>query len=197
MTSSRRHRSYAGWVLAFIAMLGLAGCDYLDPTAVDNPATTDDDLAQSEAPTAALLPGIRAQFARAINPVDPEVVSDNYQIRGTGIDKAFDDPRRITADVTSRLGRSYSWLQELRALADFVLDDIVPDDETATDEQIGEAHAVIPDQHRLVIQHFQLRIDKRSFPVHIHTNHTLHHTNLRSRDRTPPTVSFPKYPHRI
>ncbi len=139
MTSSRRHRSYAGWVLAFIAMLGLAGCDYLDPTAVDNPATTDDDLAQSEAPTAALLPGIRAQFARAINPVDPEVVSDNYQIRGTGIDKAFDDPRRITADVTSRLGRSYSWLQELRALADFVLDDIVPDDETATDEQIGEA----------------------------------------------------------
>ena len=139
MTRSRRHKAYVGWVLAFIAMLGIAGCDYLDPTAVDNPATTDDDLAQSEEPTAALLPGLRAQFARAINPVDPEVVSDNYQIRGTGIDKAFDDPRRITADVTSRLGRSYSWLQELRALADFVLDDIVPDDETATNEQIGEA----------------------------------------------------------
>ncbi len=78
MTRSRRHKSYAGWVLAFIAMLGIAGCDYLDPTAVDNPATTDDDLAQSEAPTAALLPGLRGQFARAINPVDPEVISDNY-----------------------------------------------------------------------------------------------------------------------
>jgi hypothetical protein len=127
-------------VIAAVAVLGLAGCDYLDPTAVVNPATTDEDLAESAEPTKALLPGLRAQFARAINPVDPECVSDNYQIRGTGIDKAFDDARRITPDLTGRLDRSYGWLQELRALADFVLDDIVPDDTTATTEQVGEAH---------------------------------------------------------
>jgi hypothetical protein len=126
-------------VIAAVAVLGLAGCDYLDPTAVNNPATTDEDLAMSDEPTAALLPGLRAQFARAINPVDPECVSDNYQIRGTGIDKAYDDARRVTPELVSRLGRSYAWLQELRALSDFVLDEIVPDDETATDEQIGEA----------------------------------------------------------
>lgn len=140
MTRSKRHKSYGGWVIALIATLGLAGCDFLDPTQVSNPATTDDDLAQSEAPTAALLPGLRAQFARAIDPVDPEVISDNYQIRGTGIDKTFDDPRQINPDLIGRSARSYSWLQELRALADFVLDDIATGDVTATNEQIGEAH---------------------------------------------------------
>jgi len=139
MTRSKRHKSYTGWVIAAVAALGLAGCDFLDPTQVDNPATTDNDLAQSEEPTAALLPGLRAQFARAINPVDPEVISDNYQIRGTGIDKTFDNPRQITPDLMGRSARSYNDLQELRALADFVLDDIVPEDVTATDEQIGEA----------------------------------------------------------
>jgi hypothetical protein len=83
---------------------------------VENPATTDEDLAMSEEPTAALLPGLRAQFARAINPVDPENVSDNYQIRGTGIDKAFDDARRISPDLMARSARSYDNIQELRAL---------------------------------------------------------------------------------
>ncbi len=139
MTRSKRRKSYASWVIAAIATLGLAGCDFLDPTDVENPATTDDDLAQSDEPTMALLPGLRAQFARALNPVDPEVISDNYNIRGTGIDKTFDDPRQITPDLMSRSARSYDDMQELRALADFVLDDIVPDDATATDEQIGEA----------------------------------------------------------
>jgi len=139
MTRSTKHRSHFGWVLAAILALGLTGCDFLDPTQVDNPATTDDDLAQSEEPTTALLPGLRAQFARAINPVDPEVVSDNYNIRGTGIDKTFDSPRQITPDLMSRSARSYDNMQELRALADFVLDEIVPDDTTATSEQIGEA----------------------------------------------------------
>ena len=140
MNRPKKHRLRAGWAVALIAILGLAGCDFLDPTEVDNPATTDEDLAASEEPTLSLLPGLRAMFARAINPVDPEVISDNYQIRGTGIDKTFDSPRNITPDLMGRVARSYSWIQELRALSDFVLDDIVPDDETATAAQRGEAH---------------------------------------------------------
>lgn len=166
MTRSTKHRSCAGWVIAAVAVLGLAGCDYLDPTNVNNPATTDEDLAASLEPTAALLPGLRAQFARAINPVDPECVSDNYQIRGTGIDKSFDDPRRITPDVTNRLGRSYGWLQELRALSDFVLDDIVPEDETATDEQVGEARYYRGMAYLLLAERFvAVPIDTNGTPI--------------------------------
>jgi len=158
-----KHRSCAGWVIAAVAVLVLAGCDYLDPTAVVNPATTDEDLAQSEEPTAALLPGLRAQFARALNPVIPEVISDNYNIRGTGIDKSYDDARRVKSDL---IGGVYSLLQELRALADFVLDDIVPDDTTATDEQVGEAHFYRGMAYLLLSERFvAVPIDTNGTPV--------------------------------
>jgi len=137
MTISRKYWLRVGWTVAVAATFSLVGCDFLDPTEVDNPATTDDDLAQAEEPTAALLPGLRAQFALALDPVDPEVISDNYQIRGTGINKILDEPRRVTPDLLG--ARAYGNLQELRSLADFVLDEIAPDDTTATSEQLQEA----------------------------------------------------------
>ncbi len=137
MNRSKRNWLHVGWAVAAFAAIALTGCDFLDPTQVDNPATTVDDLAESEEPTGALLPGIRAQFATAINPVDVEVITDNYQIRGTGINNIWDEPREIRPDLVG--GRAYGNLQELRALAAFVLNDIVPDDTTATTEQIQEA----------------------------------------------------------
>jgi hypothetical protein len=122
---------------------GIASCDFLDPTAVENPRTTDEDLAQATEPTRALLPGLRAQFGRAINAVITvtEVVSDNYSIQGTGIDKALDEPADINPSQMNATGGTgpYWNLQELRALTDFVLDDIIPGDDTATPEQIAEA----------------------------------------------------------
>jgi len=136
MNRSTKNWLRVGGAFAVFAGLGLAGCDYLDPTAVDNPATTVDDLAQAEDPTNALLPGLRAQFASAINPVDVEVITDNYQIRGTGLNNVWDEPRQVTPDLVG--ARAYGNLQELRALATFVLNDIVPDDTTATTAQIQE-----------------------------------------------------------
>jgi len=137
MTISRKYWLRVGWTVAVVATFGLAGCDFLDPTEVNNPATTDEDLAQAEQPTAALLPGLRAQFARALDPVDPEVISDNYEIRGTGINKILDEPRRVTPDLIG--ARAYGNLQELRSLADFVIDVIAAEDTTATPEQLQEA----------------------------------------------------------
>ncbi len=139
MTRSMLNRLQLGWVIVAAAAFSLAGCDYLDPTQVDNPATTDEDLAQAVEPTAALLPGLRAMFARAVDPVGPELVSDNYNVAGTGIDAILDNPRRITPDEMDRQGRFYAFVQELRALADFVIDDIAANDETVTDDQLGEA----------------------------------------------------------
>jgi hypothetical protein len=148
-TMSRSNRTGVGvgalaLRLALVAALGAAACDFLDPTQVENPRTTSDDLAGAAEPTAALLPGLRAQFARLVSStvVVAEVVSDNYSIHGTGLQKEWDSPREVTPSVnnsTSTATGIYWNAQELRALASFILDEIAPDDSTATAEQVAEA----------------------------------------------------------
>lgn len=131
--------------LLLLATLAAAGCDFLDPTNVENPRTTAEDLAQAEEPTRALLPGLRAEFARLINTygVLAETVSDNYSIHGTGLDGTYDFPRLITPSVVNSTGDAtgmYWHSQELKALATFVLDVIAPEDATAAAEDIAEAY---------------------------------------------------------
>jgi len=139
-------KSGRGIVGAFLAALAMAACDAIDPTQVNNPTTTDDDLAQATNPTAALLPGLRAQFARMINAyvVAAEVISDNYSIHGTGIVVDMDEPHEVTPDLVNSTGTSASgayWnVQELRALADFVIDEIAPEDAGAPPQLVAEAH---------------------------------------------------------
>jgi hypothetical protein len=133
--------------VALLLALGLSGCDSLDPTQVENPRTTDDDLAQAERPTEALLNGVRTQFARALGAsiVTTELVSDNASIHGTGLGgNTLDFPRDITPN-TSILNCTFVdclyWnTQELRAQADFLLEDIAPGDDNATPAQIARAH---------------------------------------------------------
>ncbi|MFW6201184.1 MAG: hypothetical protein ACOC8B_01280 [Gemmatimonadota bacterium] len=133
------------WLLV-IPLALLAGCDNVNPTEVSNPRTTEEDLAEATEPTRALLPGLRAQFASALGAtvIVTENVSDNYSIHGTALVKEIDDPYAISPSIghvnaTGGTGIYFN-LQELRALADFVLDDIAPEDSTATPAQIGEAH---------------------------------------------------------
>jgi hypothetical protein len=131
--------------LAGALLLGVAltGCDFLDPTNVENPLTTAEDLAQAAEPTRALLPGLRAQFARAVNGtlVLTEVVSDNYSIHGTGLNSEYDNPANIVPNIVNATAQStglYWNLQELRALTRFVLEEIAPEDATATSAQLAE-----------------------------------------------------------
>lgn len=130
--------------LAFV--FGVGACDFLDPTNVNNPTTTDEDLAQAERPTEALLPGLRAQFARAVGATvtTTENASDNYSIHGTGILKELDDPFQtnptsVDATGTGSASSIYWHNQELRALGDFLIDEIAAGDPTATADQIAEA----------------------------------------------------------
>ena len=143
----RRTFSLATLTVGLIALVvHNAGCDFLDPTRVENPRTTLEDFQQAPEPVAALLPGLRAQFARALGAtvVITEFVSDNFSINGTGLGSTvFDFPRDIKPvdmDRTSRFTGPYWNLQELRALADFLIDDVAPEDERATPEQLAEAH---------------------------------------------------------
>lgn len=131
---------------ALVVMGALSACDAIDPTQINNPTTTDSDLANANDPTAALLPGLRAQFARMINAYvsAAEVVSDNYSIHGTGINQDMDDPSAVTPDLVNGTGTAASgvyWsVQSLRALSDFVLDDIVPTDPDPPAALVAEAH---------------------------------------------------------
>jgi len=138
-------RGLALRLMMMVALLAVGACDYLDPTQVENPRTTADDLAQAEEPTAALVPGLRAGFARLVNTqgVLPEVVSDNYSIHGTGLSGIYDFPALISPSDVNSTGDAtglYWHAQELKALANFVLDEIVPEDETATASAIDEAY---------------------------------------------------------
>lgn len=132
-------------LLALVAALTVAtGCDFLDPTNVENPRTTAEDLARAQRPTEALLPGLRAQFARAVSAsaLMGEVVSDNYSIHGTGLAGQYDDPASLAPALLNTTGSAtglYWNAQELRALADFVLNDIIPGDGNATTAQRAEA----------------------------------------------------------
>ena len=144
-----RKQPFAHFLLlcALVLSIGIAGCDFTDPTEVDNPSTTDDDLANAPEPVNALLPGLRKQFASALSAiiVTAEFGSDNFSINGTGLgDNDFDFPRIVspnTRNINSTAdGTAPYWnLQELRALCDFVLDDIGPGDATATNEALAEA----------------------------------------------------------
>jgi len=137
------------FVLGSLLMLSVivGGCEFLDPATVENPRTTDEDLAQAEEPTKALLPGLRAQFARALGATVTvtEFTSDNFSINGTGLGgDDLDFPSTITPnvaviDATAQDGIYWN-LQELRALADFILEEIAPNDDNATDIQLAEAH---------------------------------------------------------
>ncbi|MCK5650039.1 MAG: hypothetical protein KAJ42_01620, partial [Gemmatimonadetes bacterium] len=149
MRNASDQRGPGVWrALAFLTVLatglGSTACDFLDPTNVENPRTTGEDLAQAQEPTAALLPGLEAQFARLLEAtvVATECVSDNYSIQGTGLEASWDFPEDVTPSVTNGTGGDgfYWHAQELAALASFILDDIVPDDETATASDMGWAH---------------------------------------------------------
>lgn len=131
--------------LAVVTLVGASACDFLDPTSVENPQTTDEDLANADAPTKALLPGLRAQFGRMVGStvVTTEVISDNYSIHGTGIPVDYDDPRAISSSLANSTGTAsgavYWNSQELRALATFILDEIAPNDDEAEAGDVQEA----------------------------------------------------------
>jgi len=140
------YRSLAALAVLIVG-LSLAGCDALDPTQVENPRTTDEDLAEAERPTAALLDGLRAQFSRAVGAtvVTTEFASDNFSINGTGLGgNGLDFPERLAPNLTvlntTAQDGMYWNTQELRAQADFLLEEIAPIDDNATPTQLAEAH---------------------------------------------------------
>lgn len=140
----------AGFLLSALA---LTGCDWVDITKVENPVTTQDDLDASLAeglvnPTAAFLHGTKDRFADATENVAyfMDVVSDNYNNVSTYVSPAADMPEYIrpndlTLNDNPPFPRSPYWsVQELRAQADFTIEEIYPEDANASAGQLAELY---------------------------------------------------------
>lgn len=129
---------------AFAFLLTVAGCDFLDPTETENPQTTADELEGAVQPVSVALPGARAQFSRAIGAagVTVEVASDNYSVHGSGLSDGVDFQDQLIPTLgllnTSAEEGLYWNTQELRALSQFVLNNLVPADDESTPEQEAE-----------------------------------------------------------
>ena len=138
--------SHWGIAAVLLSVFVAGGCDFLDPTNVNNPNPTAEDLASASEPTRLLLPGLRAQTARAVaaNAVINEFVTDNWERTFSSVTGELDDPHVVNPDggtfnSTGAWG-GYWHLQELRALSDFVLNEVAPEDPDATDGLVAEAH---------------------------------------------------------
>lgn len=135
-----------------IALLGIvavaflvAGCDLVNFTEVRNPQVTEASLeAGGTGATTPFINGLRDCFSDAVEDISyyMDCVSDNYDNVATFISPNVDDPRMITPfDLTLELtGSFYFDTQELQALADFVINGVIPNDSEATDADLAEAY---------------------------------------------------------
>jgi hypothetical protein len=125
-------------------LTAILGCDFLDPTQVKNPQTTDESLAEGgTGATGPFLNGIVFRYADAVEDLAAyvDIVSDNYDNIGTFISPQADLPENIKSnDLTLNHTTSgpYFEIQELRALADFTITGVYPNDALATPDQLAE-----------------------------------------------------------
>ncbi|MCH8286366.1 hypothetical protein IIB79_07530, partial [candidate division KSB1 bacterium] len=126
-------------VIAFVA----AGCGFVDPTEVRNQQTTEENLkAGATGGTKPFLNGVVEAYANSVEDIAyfTDTVSDNFDNIATFISPEADKPRKIIPlDLTLNGGGGpYFEVQEFRALAQFVIDVVLPNDVEATDRQHAE-----------------------------------------------------------
>ncbi|NIV93142.1 hypothetical protein GWN42_10155 [candidate division KSB1 bacterium] len=132
------------WLLPCIGALFISACDFLDAGDVTNPQTTDQALRDnSKGATTPFLVGVQERFSDSIEDLTifTDTVSDNYDNTSTFISPQADIPAGIRPDdltLDGVTGSGYFETQELRALADFGIKDVFPNDPDATDDQLAE-----------------------------------------------------------
>lgn len=129
---------------SMLISLYLTACDLINPTKVDNPQTTEESLAQGgTGATQPFLNGLRDRYSDATEDIAyfTDTVSDNYDNVATFISPLADLPASlIPQDLTlNDEGGPYFEVQELRALADFAITGVIPNDPEATNEDLTEA----------------------------------------------------------
>ncbi len=137
-------KKYSWTAVGVTMVFGFAACDFIDPTKVENPQTTDENLRENgKGATTPFLVGVQERFSDAVEDLitftDP--VSDNYDNTSTFISPQADFPADIRPDdltLDGNIGSPFFETQELRALVEFALQEVVPNDPDATNEQRAE-----------------------------------------------------------
>lgn len=139
----------ASWVCTFvigctILAFSMNGCDFLNPTDVRNPQTTEESLESGgTGASGPFLNGVAFRYSDAIEDISyfTDVVSDNYDNVATFISPEADFPRNMRpSDLTLNGGGGpYFEVQELRSLADFTITGVIPNDAQATPDNLAEA----------------------------------------------------------
>jgi hypothetical protein len=128
--------------LSLLSLWLLAGCSLIDPTNVDNPQTTSEDLASAKDTATPFLAGVRQRYSNAMENLAyfTDVVSDNYDNVATFISPLADIPTQITPRDLTLNGTAgpYFEPQELRALAEFAINRIFVADPNITAAQKAE-----------------------------------------------------------
>ena len=117
-------------------LLGIVGCDLIDPTEVKNPQITEESIVGQPGSMKAALQGVRTAFTNVIDNTAyySDVVSDNYDNWQTFISPNADDPRAVRSDdlTLNGLGGMYGQNQQMRALANFAINVVAPADPAPT-----------------------------------------------------------------
>lgn len=140
-TLKNLHHHAIGACLALV-IVSFAACDLVDPSKVENPQITADNLLSNpNGGTTALVTGLRRYFSFTIGETAfiGDLVSDNLDNRTSFYANELSFPRTITT-ITFTYTGVHTQGMRLKALADFGLNTIVPNDVLATNEQKAEVH---------------------------------------------------------
>ena len=131
---------YTFLTILLAGLVLFAGCDFLDPTEVENPNLTEESFLGSANTVSAWLPGVERQMSLTLNEVIviAMLVSDNYFNNRTISCKVCDVLTLLPSDPDIAFMQQN--LFALRNGADFGLTELVPNDENATQDQIAELY---------------------------------------------------------
>ncbi|HTY37664.1 MAG TPA: hypothetical protein VMH23_11160 [Bacteroidota bacterium] len=135
-------RTIAVRTLFSVLVLSLAACDLVDPSKVDNPSITADNLLENPVGgTTSLVTGMRRYFSNTIgiSSLIGDMVSDNLDNRTSFYDNTLSYPRTITGNSFT-YNAMYENALQLNALADFGISSILPGDIFATNDQKAEVY---------------------------------------------------------
>lgn len=125
--------------LTMILGLTLSGCSTINPFDVENPNLTEESILNSGiSKVTPWIAGLERQTALLYNDFlqAVEIASDNYQNTNTYYNQFLDVP--LLENTDTDMNRILQHTSRLKEYAIYGLDVIVPNDETATDDQIAE-----------------------------------------------------------
>lgn len=125
-----------------LIIMSLAACDLIDPSKIENPQITAENLLENpNGGTTALVTGLRRYFSASVgvSAFIGDIVSDNLDNRTSFYANELSFPRTIKV-TTFTYDDMYINAMRLKALADFGISTIIPNDVLSTNEQKAEVH---------------------------------------------------------